>query len=153
MENNFVSNSIHQVLSLLVCVDRKSSLNITSMNIVLENSQDHYCLESQDEGWSGLRFQVDFLSEPWLFYCRTIFGVTGISPMVFWSSQVILGHLPYFANFKGGKVLTTSWGSLTSSCFPHPLSHLFLCQPLFNQHDSFSSVTKVIQFRSAHPPH
>lgn len=55
-------------------------------------------------------FAFDFLKGTIATLLPTLFGVTGISPMIF-GLLAVLGHtFPIFANFKGGKAVATSAG-------------------------------------------
>ena len=57
-------------------------------------------------------FAVDFLKGTLAVLLPTIFGVSGISPMVFGLLAVIGHTFPIFAGFKGGKAVATSAGVL-----------------------------------------
>lgn len=91
-------------------------------------------------------FAVDFLKGTLAVLLPTIFGVTGISPMVF-GLLAVLGHtFPIFANFKGGKAVATSAGVLIgfSPVFLILLAiYFFVCLYLTSM-ISFSSVTVAI---------
>ena len=91
-------------------------------------------------------FAIDFLKGTLAVLLPTIFGVTGISPMIF-GLLAVLGHtFPIFANFKGGKAVATSAGVLIgfSPVFLILLAiYFFVCLYLTSM-ISFSSVTVAI---------
>ena len=71
-------------------------------------------------------FAVDFLKGTLAVLLPTIFGVTGISPMVF-GLLAVLGHtFPIFAGFKGSRDQCRSPHRLLTSLSIY-LSYLFLC--------------------------
>ena len=91
-------------------------------------------------------FAVDFLKGTFAVLLPTIFGVTGISPMVF-GLLAVLGHtFPIFANFKGGKAVATSAGVLIgfSPVFLILLAIYFFASLYLTSMISFSSVTVAI---------
>ena len=88
-------------------------------------------------------FAVDFLKGTLAVLLPTIFGVTGISPMVF-GLLAVLGHtFPIFAGFKGGKAVATSAGVLIgfSPVFLILLAIYFFVSLYLTSMISFSSVT------------
>lgn len=91
-------------------------------------------------------FAVDFLKGTLAVLLPTIFGVTGISPMVF-GLLAVLGHtFPIFAGFKGGKAVATSAGVLIgfSPLFLFILAIYFFTSLYLTSMISFSSVTVAI---------
>ena len=91
-------------------------------------------------------FAVDFLKGTLAVLLPTIFGVTGISPMVF-GLLAVLGHtFPIFAGFKGGKAVATSAGVLIgfSPLFLFILAIYFFSSLYLTSMISFSSVTVAI---------
>ena len=91
-------------------------------------------------------FAVDFLKGTLAVLLPTIFGVTGISPMVF-GLLAVLGHtFPIFAGFKGGKAVATSAGVLIgfSPLFLFILAIYFFASLYLTSMISFSSVTVAI---------
>ena len=91
-------------------------------------------------------FAIDFLKGTLAVLLPTIFGVTGISPMIFGLLSV-LGHtFPIFANFKGGKAVATSAGVLIgfSPVFLILLAIYFFVSLYLTSMISFSSVTVAI---------
>ena len=91
-------------------------------------------------------FAVDFLGGTLAVLLPTIFGVTGISPMVF-GLFAVLGHtFPIFAGFKGGKAVATSAGVLIgfSPVFLILLAIYFFVSLYLTSMISFSSVTVAI---------
>lgn len=88
-------------------------------------------------------FAVDFLKGTLAVLLPTIFGVTGISPMIF-GLLAVLGHtFPIFAGFKGGKAVATSAGVLIgfSPVFLILLAIYFFVSLYLTSMISFSSVT------------
>ncbi|WP_173018596.1 MULTISPECIES: glycerol-3-phosphate 1-O-acyltransferase PlsY [unclassified Streptococcus] len=91
-------------------------------------------------------FAIDFLKGTLAVLLPTIFGVTGISPMIF-GLLAVLGHtFPIFANFKGGKAVATSAGVLIgfSPVFLILLAIYFFVSLYLTSMISFSSVTVAI---------
>ena len=91
-------------------------------------------------------FAVDFLKGTLAVLLPTIFGVTGISPMIF-GLLAVLGHtFPIFAGFKGGKAVATSAGVLIgfSPVFLILLAIYFFASLYLTSMISFSSVTVAI---------
>ena len=91
-------------------------------------------------------FAIDFLKGTLAVLLPTIFGVTGISPMVF-GLLAVLGHtFPIFAGFKGGKAVATSAGVLIgfSPVFLILLAIYFFASLYLTSMISFSSVTVAI---------
>ena len=91
-------------------------------------------------------FAVDFLKGTLAVLLPTIFGVSGISPMVF-GLLAVLGHtFPIFAGFKGGKAVATSAGVLIgfSPLFLFILAIYFFTSLYLTSMISFSSVTVAI---------
>ena len=91
-------------------------------------------------------FAIDFLKGTLAVLLPTIFGVTGISPMIF-GLLAVLGHtFPIFANFKGGKAVATSAGVLIgfSPLFLFILAIYFFASLYLTSMISFSSVTVAI---------
>ena len=91
-------------------------------------------------------FAVDFLKGTLAVLLPTIFGVTGISPMVFGLLAVIGHTFPIFAGFKGGKAVATSAGVLIgfSPLFLFILAVYFFSSLYLTSMISFSSVTVAI---------
>jgi len=91
-------------------------------------------------------FAVDFLKGTLAVLLPTIFGVTGISPMVFGLLAVIGHTFPIFAGFKGGKAVATSAGVLIgfSPLFLFILAIYFFSSLYLTSMISFSSVTVAI---------
>ena len=91
-------------------------------------------------------FAVDFLQGTLAVLLPTIFGVTGISPMVFGLLAVIGHTFPIFAGFKGGKAVATSAGVLIgfSPLFLLILAIYFFASLYLTSMISFSSVTVAI---------
>ena len=91
-------------------------------------------------------FAIDFLKGTLAVLLPTIFGVTGISPMIF-GLLAVLGHtFPIFAGFKGGKAVATSAGVLIgfSPVFLILLAIYFFVSLYLTSMISFSSVTVAI---------
>ena len=91
-------------------------------------------------------FAIDFLKGTLAVLLPTIFGVTGISPMIF-GLLAVLGHtFPIFAGFKGGKAVATSAGVLIgfSPLFLFILAIYFFTSLYLTSMISFSSVTVAI---------
>lgn len=91
-------------------------------------------------------FAIDFLKGTLAVLLPTIFGVTGISPMIF-GLLAVLGHtFPIFAGFKGGKAVATSAGVLIgfSPVFLILLAIYFFASLYLTSMISFSSVTVAI---------
>ncbi len=88
----------------------------------------------------------DFSRNMAVFVPDFIFGLQGLLNGLWSSRRPLASTFPIFASCKGGERQESwlqCWGSREIlSRFPHPLSHLFLCWPLFSQHDFFSSVTR-----------
>ena len=91
-------------------------------------------------------FAADFLKGTLAVLLPTIFGVSGISPMVF-GLLAVLGHtFPIFAGFKGGKAVATSAGVLIgfSPLFLVILAIYFFSSLYLTSMISFSSVTVAV---------
>ena len=91
-------------------------------------------------------FAIDFLKGTLAVLLPTIFGVTGISPMIF-GLLAVLGHtFPIFAGFKGGKAVATSAGVLIgfSPVFLILLAIYFFVSLYLTSMISFSSVTVAV---------